>query len=260
MKSILKSQFYQMKLPYIWKKLLPILLVFNFLIIYVNVVLDEGFEGLSEFVVGGEYGNLLSFVVIFIVIATAEICGNDFADRTINHELLSGHSRKDVFWGRAVAAIGVSLISALFLMIIPLVAFAAMGYWGDAITLTGMVLRVVLCMFPLMKVSCEMILLTCIVKNGLLASVIGFVVTVIVGVIGGMKALGCPYLISGSNLLKLFRFDGWSTYRMKDLKEFAVYESMVDSKDAVLTIIISILAGALFLWIGYKFFEKDDLK
>ena len=55
MKSILKSQFYQMKLPYIWKKLLPILLVFNFLIIYVNVVLDEGFNGLSEFVVGGEY-------------------------------------------------------------------------------------------------------------------------------------------------------------------------------------------------------------
>ncbi|MGN0384324.1 MAG: ABC transporter permease subunit [Lachnospiraceae bacterium] len=260
MKSILKSQLYQMKLPYIWKKVLPILLVFNFLIIYVNVVLGGEIESLSEFIVGGEYGNLLNFMEFFIIIATAEICGNDFSDKTINHELLSGHSRKDVFLGRAVAAIGVSLIGALILLVIPIVAFTAMGYWGDTVTLKGVVLRIALCIFPIIKVSCEMILLTYIVKNGLLASVIGCVGLIITGVIGGMTAIGMPYLISSSNLMQLFHFDGWSTYRMKDLKQFSTYESMVNSNVAILTVVVSVLAGAMFLWIGYKFFEKDDLK
>lgn len=259
MKNIIKAQIYQMKLPAIWKKVLFWMIPCMVLVLYINIGLDDMYEGVAEYFTSGEYTNYLTFVGFFVAIASAEISGNDFQDKTINYEIMSGHSRKNIFFARVLVSVVVSVIGSFLILGLPILLFAGLGKMGTAISLGAIMIRILLTMLPIAKLSCEVILITYIAKNSMLSAAIGCFGTVLIGALGGM-ANGFMYLFSTSNLMKLFRCDGWSVYRIKDVKEFFVVEPLPSNQVILYTVLTTVIVSAMVLFIGYKFFEKDDLR
>ena len=260
MKSIIKSQIYQMRLTYLWKKIFFLLLGFNMLMMYIDVVLDDSAGSLSVFMVEGDYSSLITFVLLFVVLTTAEICGNDFADKTINHDLLSGHTRKEVFFGRVIVAMGVSFIGAALLILVPLFIFYGAGYWGNTLDFSGALFRNLLCLLPIMKVCIEVIFLTCILKNGLFSAVLGSILIIVISMANGMGTITCPYLFSVTNIGQVLHFHGEGVMCAKDLKEFISYEVALEPDVLLSTCLYSTIIGAMVLVLAYKVFEKDDLR
>ena len=58
---------------------------------------------------------------------------------------------------------------------------------------------------------------------------------------------------------EMVNFSSRATFRLVDEKEIRIYESAISSFDALGIAVISVLAGILFLWLGYQFYKKDDL-
>lgn len=259
MKSIIKSQIYQMKSPYIWKKVLILLLAFLILMIYIDVVSGDTSASVSRMIADGYYEGLVIFILLFVALTTAEICGNDLADKSVNYELLSGHSRKEVYFARAIVALAVSITGACILTFIPFFIFKIAGLWGDTLDFGEIMIRSAISLLPFTRVCFEVIFLTYIVKNGFLSSLLSCVAIVVIVLVNGMGYIRVPYLLSVSNVMGLYRFRSNSVLRLKDMKEFIVFDSAVEGSVALATFSYSVLLGLVVLWLGYKVFEKDDL-
>lgn len=263
MTDILKSIFYQMKLGYFWKKVLGILLVFQGLDLMIDVFLEEDIASVSKAFLGMGAENIFLYKLVplvFVIIASSEICGNDFMDKSINHEILSGHSRAQVYFPRAIMCVGVSIFGALVLMGLPMLLFSLAGYWGDSLEPIGMVIRIGLLLFVAMRLSLETVLLTMVIKNSMVAMEIGVGVLVAESVVINFFADPIQYFFGAGNASMLFDFEGWMTYSVKDLKMLFAVKSLPDATLISETILISLVVGVISTYIGYYFFKKDDLR
>lgn len=259
MSNLMKAQLYQLK------KSKRVILLFFALLLFMQFCPIISEWGTNQSLTGSDYvaeegnGSWMAIIaLLFSVLFAGYVCGMDFIDRTANYEVMAGYRRYQIYFSKAVVSLAGGLIGAMVLLFVPCVFLTGVMGWGDTIALSDVLLRCVLTLLPILRVTCESIFLSFIIKNTYIIIVIAY--------FGGtlMSALqfqgGYSALLGITNITALFRFPSFMTYTVVDLKEYYVYESVLPMQDMIATVIASVLFGVLFLYAGYVYYKKDDLR
>lgn len=178
--------------------------------------------------------------MLFLLVITGNVVGNDFMDKTLNYEILSGHSRKEVYFGRAVTALLTGVPLTLILVIFYPVIITLKYNWGEALEWEKALLCYGLMVIIFFRVVCELTFLTIVLKNVYLVYLIGFIfgyAQMLVNIIWQEKE-GNGWMLAVTGCMGLFRLK----------REEMCYAAVT-----------SLVGGVLFLILGYLYFRQDDL-
>ena len=251
MKNIIKSQFYQIKNER--------LLVIVFFTLMAALLMNAFFGmGDGEALSAGETAvYLLPFEVqisaLFIFMQTGIFCCSDFKDKTANYELMSGHTRKEVYFGRVIPCLIVGTLGWILLMCMPYVILTLLRGWGTEISFRTVMVRFLLMIFPVLRLICEFIFISFLVRNPYIVMAAGYVAFCI----GGMSFTSSCFL-GMTNLTMLSTIDVWVTFGLSGSLNY-VYESYLTSSEIIGTIVSSVIFGGASLYMGYYFFRTDDV-
>lgn len=256
--NIMKAQNYQAKRDNLTIYLFLLCLVLSFVVIDYGSV-DE-LSGSLLFAGSGEIVMIVSLLVVLVLVS--RICGWDIADKTMNYEILSGHARAEVYFGRVITGILWSVVSCMVLIAIPVLLFTIINGFGKALSLPVVLEHYVLLLFPLLRLACEMALLTFLVGNCYAAILIGWMLMgfSMYGIVlaEGLFDIPITFHLTLANITTLFRFDN---YRLVELDGEAamVFENNLEPSLVAGTIVVSLVAGGICLLLGYLVFRKRDL-
>ena len=217
-------------------------------------------------VTGGEYlssaGESLALIPVFgLLMLSIRICGWDYTDKTMNYEILSGHHRKEVYFGRVIATLLWSVPICFGVMVLPTVIFTIANGWGVNMDLGGMAVRYLLSIFPMIRIVCQCILLTFLVKSAYAAWGIGFVITMFSSIfymiVEEFIDMKLTYQLASTNLIKLFTFNQSIGYINGE--DVAIYHTELEPSFVIGTIVVSLAVSAICLALGYIFFKKSDV-
>ncbi len=261
MKNLIKAQLYQLKKD----RLVQLVFGGTFLILMMMVYMNQLFSaieasGNNTVTGGGLFANSISGVIMvglmFVIIAVPRICGWDFTDKTTNYELMSGHIRREVYFSRVTVSLLVGGIGWIILLCAPLAVTSIISGWGGKLPLSEAVLRGVLMLLPIIRLSCELACITFIVKNPYLTMGIGYVLLMLQ--VSPVFSIKNNFLLGISNLSMLGTVDVWTTYGLDGELNY-IFEAYLGAGDIAGTILASLGAALLSLFIGYIFFKNDDI-
>lgn len=262
MKNIIKAQMYQIRHDRI-----VILFLLSGLAFMAASMLMNGLEsGMGELSAGlflAMAGGSFTFIaaVVFVVLVP-RISGWDLGDKTINYEIMSGHARKEVYFGRVMVSLAWSLAGGMAILFLPLLAVQVLFGWGNNMNFADAIIRCVLAVFPLFRIACGFILLTFLLKNCYMAMIIGWIlfdVTMIVNMCyQEFTDRMLTFWFGFTNLTYIFDF---SNYKFEYIggEDIPVYVTTVSPSMAAGTVVISLLAGIICIAVGYVFFCRQDM-
>lgn len=255
--NIMKAQWYQLRRD----KAVYVIGFFAFAIsgIFFSQLVSEASDGVQGSLVIVELGAFFVIAgLLFLLVVVANTMGNDFVDKTINYEVLSGHSRKQVYFGRVLPAIVYGVSGAMILSLFWPVAVTVTQGWGDLMEVKGVWLRYGLLIFVLFRLVCELVFLTVITKNTYITYLVGFCFSYAQVILLALMDNANEYLMGIGNCLRLLEFEEWSTIFLNE-QEQIFYNSALEPEMIVGTIGTSLLLGSLCLLLGYVYFKHDDL-
>ena len=203
---------------------------------------------------------LFQSMVIAIIVGT--VCAGDFKDKDLYYEIMSGHSRLNIFFSKAIPATVFTALLATFISAVPVISNCFFFGWGDVIEVKGAVIRIALCFFPFLRLAAFFTLIAFLSKSRMLVTALGYIAMcfgmVLLNVIGSHSS----FLLSYFNLQDLMDFGTWSIYNLDPsggIVMHTAYDSSISGSMISGTIIISLLVSAVYLIAGYGFFRKNDL-
>lgn len=255
MKDIIKSQWFQIRK----ERFLYVTYIVVFLLISI-LLLQGDIEDCGTFIC--EASSLLpQFSLLFLFTAVGVICCRDFNDQTCNYEIMSGHTRGEIYMGRVVIALFVGIFGALSLCFICIGIGCILFGWGDTVSLSGVMERTLLMVFPLFRIACETIFLAFIVRNVYAIMAAGYLyVMVLSELLFSVMKDSNSFVLGFSNLIRLSNYNSFATYSPVTTKNITVYDASLGSADIIGTIGWSCVVGVLFLILGYAFFKTDDIR
>lgn len=231
------------------------------MLIIVLIMADMAFGDIRF--TGGEQAVILLTMTqllaqFFMYLFTAQACGADFMDKTCNYEIMAGHTRREVFFGRVIPTLIIGTVGTMILIAAPIIVEVIMlGGWGDKVSFTDMLLRFLLMAFPIARVICEFVFLTFIIKNPYIVMGISYMLCIILGMYVPVTRDHC-FVLGMSNMNAITVIDRWSSFALGgDL--FYIYETGLTADFVLPTIIVSVAIGAAALFLGYTFFRNDDM-
>lgn len=260
MKNIIKALNYQTRRDYI-----VILLLLSGLVQPVvslcQMILNEINMSAGMFFGRSAETYCFTTIVIFVIIVP-RICGWDAADKTINYEIMAGHSRSEVYFGRVIVSLVWSLTEAVAMLVLPLLAVSVFFGWGKNMNAADAAIRCILVIFPLFRFVCEFILLTFLLKNCYMAMIVGWLLFD-----AAMIANMCyqeftdrafTFQFAFSNLLQVLDFGNYK-FEYIGGKDIPVYVTAVSPSMAAGTICSSLLVGIVCIAIGHVVFCRQDM-
>ncbi|MBD5536140.1 MAG: ABC transporter permease subunit [Lachnospiraceae bacterium] len=256
--NIIKSQWYQLIRDKRVRGTFIVTLLFNGAITFANT---DSFGGdMQGGPVTADLGSFYGVMgLLFMLALIAFVMGTDFVDKTLNYEILSGHSRKEVLFGRFIVAALAGSIGAIVVMIFfPCVLTVVFG-WGSVLEPVGVFRRYVLVYVMLLRIACELAFISVIVKNPYVIICAGY----IVGCVQLLMFLLKPVLL---NLELLFQI--LSVCRCFELLNFPVHmnevgrivgTSVVELQEVLITIAGAVIIGTAAVVAAYAYFRRDDL-
>lgn len=257
MKNIVKSQFYQIIREKMLWYMLVVALLMQTLMFVLPVWLDnEEATSAGEFFAGNGYG-LIVFPVFFLVVAVGLICGVDFLDKTNHYEVLSGHRRYEVYLGRVIPALLVGGLGGLLLTVLPVVLYTILYGWGTKLALGPVVIRFIMLLFPFLRLVCEFVFITFLVKNPYVMMGVGYAVFMAVMFLGEILNAFNAFL-GITNMLQLLLVEEWGTFGLGGDLNY-IYEAPLSAGVIVQTVLASVVFGVGSLYLGYVYFKNNDL-
>lgn len=258
MRNIIKAQRYQLKRDYFLYATIFLLVAIYVVLIINSVTQKEIINGGMMFLYSGEMLGIFGILVTLVI--TGRICGWDFQDKTINYEAVYGHSRSAIFGGRALFSFQAVLIMLSLLLFLPMLYGIGKNGWGPNVDLKDALLRIVIYYLANIRLVSELICLSFILKNGMLATFIGYVGVEIAAIPAMMIEKESifwtavipqvTYVLSYTNQKNLF-VDG---------HEVPFMISELTPSFAAGCILSSILLSLLALIAGYCSFRKSDMR
>lgn len=259
MKDIWRAQCYQLK-----KDRLVILTFFLMLFVQITAMFGS-IAGETEPITGSLYSiegaeGCITYTLFFVFVIAARICGQDFMDKTGNYEIMSGHTRREIYIGRVIAVLFFGTVGAAILVALPeMIAIGILG-WGNEVSMSCFVMRSALLLLPIFRILCEVCFLTFIIRNTYVVILIGMVYICYEEMMASMMRHFISFWTGMSNLYMLIDYDYFYTYTLKPREtEHLIFDSALPANTVVGTILVSIVAAAIFVYLGYIFFKHDDL-
>ncbi len=261
--NIIKAQNYQIKRDNLVVYVFLAGLVFPFLGMVMGADgLDFGSISGSEYMAGAS--SIFPIILMLLaLVLSSRICGWDSTDKTINYEIMAGHSRKEVYFGRVCSALMWTLAGGLLLMAVSLLFVLAVFGWGEHMSLGALVLRIVVALFPLFRLCCEFILLTFLLQDCYKGLVLGFVLfdvsILAVMIYEEFTDRILTVQLASANLLELFNFSNYSSQYING-EDVIVYTASLEPSMLAGSIIISLAVGTACIAIGYIVFCRQDMR
>lgn len=208
-------------------------------------------------------GEVLPFVIVIItLVLTTRICGWDYADKTMNYEVLAGHSRGEVYWGRIIASMLWGMGAGIVITFLPVLLFTVVNGWGFSISFKGALMRLLLLLFPMFRLVCEFALLTFLLRSCYVAMIIGWVLygtaNIITMIAEETAKLRFTVQLASANMSSLLNFENY-TIGYIDGEDIMLYDTALDASLTVGSVVVSVAVGAGCLVIGYICFKKGDM-
>lgn len=260
MKGIILSQLYKIRRDKLCIFAFVAILVFSGLLM--SMVFSGVGGDVSSAFDGGEFSTLAltMFSLIaqfFTYVFVAQTSGIDFKDKTCNYEIMAGHTRFEVFFGRAIPCVILATLGTLTLISAPIIAYSLLFGWGDTVSLSDMTVRILMLAFPIMRICCEYIFLTYLIKNPYIVMGISYVVSIML--VGNIPQAQVKSPILGmTSINMLTTIDSWVCYGLSN-EIYHTYETALMSEDIITIIVVSLIFAAGSLLLGYIFFKKDDI-
>ena len=258
MKNIIKSLCYE---AFRSKAVIRIILLYAFvagLIAVLNVNVTKGFSGTSGLLAESpDITYLLG--ILFIGVIIGFLSGQDFGDKVINYEMMSGNSRKTIILARGLFGIVVTATALTLVSFVPIIVGNIFFEWGDSLRLSDVVVRQLLFFFPFLRLSAFIICIMFIFKNQYVVMASGYFLLMFVNLV---KAFPKSFYSSFSNLELLTSYKGWHIYNIdpaEGIVEYSSFNSSLDFRMVFGTITVSIIMTAFYLMLAYAVFRHDDV-
>ena len=218
----------------------------------------------GELTMEEEYAGLLpmlSFMTMFLMgfVALYMFC-DDYADKTLNYEILIGKSRLRVYISRIIVTLSVVIIAYLCVVCSVVLSISIWGF-GSADGEKWLYIRLLMFGFEYIRAAAFAIFISQIVKD-------------MVNAIGGVALMYAPmflalllkvtrisYLPVSTAVMNLARIETQSKYNIAvgGIKQYLRYDWSLTGDTIAEIVITSILFTALYLFLGWIYFKKDDL-
>lgn len=201
--------------------------------------------------------NSIIFSLINVLIFTTRLSGWDFNDKTLNYEVLYGHKRSSVFWGRTLMAVTVSMVTSVILTFAPIVAAYLINGWGCVVPAREALIRSAILVLTLLKFSAVLIFITVIVKNSWTAMILGFLTIMVEAIVSAFDSKIMTWLsvyaVSEATLFENPKLD------FIDGEDVLVFHDRLSSSFITQNILICSVTILASLLIGYLIFRKRDM-
>lgn len=255
MKNLIKAQLYMLpkyKLLHIGFVGIALLMV---MLTYLNIgTMKEYVSEAGVFAVSSEISYMM-IPMIFAFISTATICLGDFSDKTSYYELLGGHTRTQVYFSRVIPAVVLAALGTMILFIIPDITATVILGWGNEIPVEQVIFRRLLLIFPVVRICCEFVFISFLIKNMIGIMIAGYVV-----IMGGsfISAEAANPWLGMTSIKMLYNTDVWTTFGLDSVIHFS-FDASLQPETVVQVIAFSLAASAICLIMGWYFFRKDDM-
>lgn len=257
MKDIMKSQLYQLK------KERLIFIVFALCIVLLMIfILNENEQGSFGEILCDMSSILSQISLLFLISAVAVVCGKDFVDKTGNYEIMTGHTRFELYFGRAFLSIVIGVLGSLLICVIIICMGCAIFGWGDAVSFGDVLLRIMLLIFPMFRIACETIFVTFIIRNCYMVLAAGYVYLFFIAeLIMGVSVNPTSFYLGMTNMVNILDMTSFTTYSpVHPTKTMVVYDATLKTSQIGGTIVVSLIVGIVFLILGFHFFKTDDIE
>lgn len=259
MVNIMKAQGYQHRHDIF--SVIVLIVGFVFSVGSVFLSMDGNFDCSMYIVQNGETWTMIWLILVLLL--CGRITGWDYNDKTINYELLSGHSRGEIFWARFCTSIAWCLGSSYAFFILALLLSTLIGGWGVNVALSGMLIRILLCAFPLLRMVAEFFLLTIIVRNCYVTYALGYVLTgvgiLLTLIFGEMLNMDPSYVTGNDNITMLLALSNYHSETINGV-DVSVYSTALTRAEITNSIVVNVVITILCLLVAYKIFSKRDMQ
>lgn len=224
--------------------------------------------GMLDFdMTGSEYvalnGESISLLPVFLILMLGvRILGWDYADKTMNYEILSGHHRREVYFARVIVAHIWCIAFCVVFMLLPVIVFTLINGWGTTMDFGGMALRFALAIFPMIRIVCQYVLLVFLVKSAYVAWAAGYLLSMFAMLIpmlfeAFMSNFKFTYHFANTNLMKLFTFNQSIGY--VNGEDVTICHTELEPSVIIGTIGVSVAVSVICIVLGYIIFKKSDV-
>ena len=223
--------------------------------------------GMLDFdMTGSEYvalnGESISLLPVFLILMLGvRILGWDYADKTMNYEILSGHHRREVYFARVIVAHIWCIAFCVGFMLLPVLVFTLINGWGVTMDFGGMALRFALAIFPMIRIVCQYVLLVFLVKSAYIAWAVGYLLSMFAMFIPmlfeELMQIKFTYQLANTNLMKLFTFNQSIGY--VNGEDVTICHTELDPSMIIGTIGVSVAVSVICIVLGYIIFKKSDV-
>lgn len=257
--NIMKAQNYQTK----GDNLVILVLLAGLLLPTGAILMDFDISELSGSLFMAQLGSVLPICLgMVLVILVSRICGWDAGDKTMNYEILAGHSRAEVYFGRVIMSVIWGLGSGVAILVLPVLGITLINGWGDSMNPGEAAIRCVLFLFPMLRLICEFAMLTFLLRDcykAMLAGWVFFAASMIgIMVYEGLTDTVLTVQLVITNMREVISF---SNFKLEYIggEDIPVYMTGMDSSLVIGTILVSLLAGGACLAVGYVMFKNQDM-
>lgn len=205
---------------------------------------------------------MLSFMVMFLMggfVALYMFC-DDYGDKTLNYEILIGKSRLKVYISRIIVTLSVVIIAYLCVICSIALSISIWGF-GSADGEKWLYIRLLMFGFEYIRAAAFAIFISQIVKD--MGNAIGGIALIYVPMILSMllNVTRISYLPASTAVMNLARIETQSKYNIVagGIKQYLRYDWSLTGDTIAEIVITSILFTALYLFLGWIYFKKDDL-
>lgn len=255
--SVAKAQFYQLKKERILLMAFVAIFLLECLIIFMSMLTAGKIIPAGD-ILAGMLSVSMMFPLLFTMLLTATVCCGDFADKTLNYELLTGHTRAESCFGRALVSVLLSVPLFYLLAFLPSVISGCLFGWGSEATLHGIITRAAVMVFPVIRIVCEFVFLSFLVKKKFIVMLIGFLLTMLTNSMPIISESTSP-LLGCTCMNSLTKIESWAVFGLENNLHM-IYETALPAETIVTAVGSSLAAAALFLLLGYRFFRYDDIE
>lgn len=262
MQNLIRAQKYQLKRDkvtrWIWTLFLGSLVVY-----FVSYMRNESLSELTGSHIPILLGEMNMIIMgIFVILITARVMGWDYTDKTLNYELMAGHSRGEVYLSRVFLSLVLNIVGCAIYLFLPLLLFGVINGWGYTTDMGNILLRYGLSFLPLFRLVGECVLLTVLLKNCYMVMIIGYVLyyssMVIMLVLEPLVDLKWTTQFCFVNFMKLLYMDKCRLQYING-EDVQVYQTALESELLTGTIGVSLIVGIACLGLGYLYFKKSDM-
>ena len=262
MNNIIKSLNYQIK-----RDIVTYIAIFAGIAVALLPALEFSAVEIGE-INGGLYANyylgtMMLIPYIMSCLIGACVIGKDMGDKTINYEIMSGHSRGQSFWGRVIAAFVWDIGLCILVSAIPIGLISAINGWGNNIVFAHFAQRYVIIIVSTCRILSFVVLITTLIRHPVAGGFISYGVinfsTIPLILLEELFDKKMYHVLAMSDIFYLSDFINMVSI-VENGEKIAKYDLSVPTSFFIVSIIVTFGVSAVYLSLAYLVFKKRDMR